>query len=76
MHVYRFPLLSVLFSPPIEMMYLDDRRVMMKWHIPLAEIISDFFDVLKEVSSGFASLEYEEIGYRPTELVKVGHFRT
>lgn len=54
------------------MNYMDDKRVQMKWEIPLAEIISDFFDILKEVSSGFATLEYEEIGFRPTEVVKVG----
>ena len=53
------------------MTYIDDKRVQMKWEIPLAEIISDFFDILKEVSSGFATLEYEEIGFRATEVVKV-----
>ncbi len=45
--------------------------MVLKWRLPLSEIISDFFDSLKEITSGFASLDYEEIGFVPSELVKL-----
>lgn len=48
-----------------------DEQVMLKFHIPLTEMIGDFFDVLKSSTSGYASVEYKVIGFRPTELVKV-----
>jgi GTP-binding protein LepA len=51
--------------------YLDPERVLMTFEVPLAEVIVDFYDLLKSRSQGYASLDYEEIGYRPGELVKL-----
>jgi GTP-binding protein LepA len=53
------------------MTYLDTERVEFDWEFPLAEIILDFFDRLKTISRGYASLDYELLGYRPSELVKL-----
>jgi GTP-binding protein LepA len=53
------------------MTYLDQERVEFDWEFPLAEIILDFFDKMKTVSRGYASLDYEMIGYRQSELVKL-----
>ncbi|KAJ3046875.1 Translation factor guf1 mitochondrial [Rhizophlyctis rosea] len=54
-----------------DMSYLDDERVIMKYTLPVAEILTDFYDQLKSRTSGYASFDYEEIGYRETDLVKV-----
>ncbi|MCD6417874.1 translation elongation factor 4 [bacterium] len=51
--------------------YVDPNRVMLKLHIPLAEIIFDFFDKLKTISRGYASLDYEFLEYRPADLIKL-----
>ncbi|WP_310652162.1 translation elongation factor 4 [Lactobacillus jensenii] len=51
--------------------YLDKYRVNVIYHIPLAEIIFDFFDDLKSSTKGYASLDYEIIGYRATDSVKI-----
>ena len=51
--------------------YLDPQRVLMTFEVPLAEVIVDFYDLLKSRSQGYASLDYEEIGYRAGELVKL-----
>jgi len=51
--------------------YLEDRRVMLEYDIPLAEIIYDFYDRLKTLSRGYASLDYDPIGYRAGDLVKL-----
>lgn len=51
--------------------YLDRYRVNVIYHIPLAEIIFDFFDDLKSSTKGYASLDYEIIGYRATDSVKI-----
>ena len=53
------------------MTYLDEKRVEMEYEMPLAEVLFDFYDRLKSYSRGYASFDYEVIGYRPTELVKV-----
>jgi GTP-binding protein LepA len=53
------------------MTYLDQERVEFDWEFPLAEIILDFFDRLKTISRGYASLDYEMLGYRPSDLVKL-----
>jgi GTP-binding protein LepA len=53
------------------MHYLGEDRVELRYHLPLAEIIFDFFDQLKSRSRGYASLDYEPIGYQPAALVKV-----
>jgi len=53
------------------MTYLDTMRVEFDWEFPLGEIILDFFDRLKTVSRGYASLDYEMLEYRASDLVKL-----
>jgi GTP-binding protein LepA len=53
------------------MEYLSEERVELRYLLPLAEIIFDFFDQLKSRTRGYASLDYEPSGYRPADLVKV-----
>ena len=55
----------------VDMQYLDARLVELHYEMPLNEIIYDFFDTLKAHTKGYASLDYEISGYRPSELVKV-----
>jgi GTP-binding protein LepA len=55
----------------VNMEYLDPRRVDMHFEMPLGELIIDFYDQLKSRSSGYASLDYSYIGYRPGDLVKL-----
>ncbi len=54
-----------------DMQYLDTNLVELHYQMPLNEIIYDFFDALKANTKGYASLDYELSGYRPSELVKV-----
>jgi GTP-binding protein LepA len=51
--------------------YLDPQRVVMRFELPLAELIVDFYDQLKSRTAGYASMDYEEAGYRPGRLVKL-----
>lgn len=51
--------------------YLSPERVMLVYEVPLAEIIIDFHDKLKSLSRGYASMDYEPIGYKTSDLVKV-----
>lgn len=51
--------------------YIDTERVVASFEMPLANMIIDFYDALKNVSSGYASMNYEFIGYREDDLVKV-----
>ena len=51
--------------------YLDVNRVMLVYHIPLSEIIYDYFDQLKSQTRGYASLDYELAGYQAAKLVKL-----
>lgn len=51
--------------------YLDDTRVNVKYFMPLSEIIFDFFDKLKSNTRGYASLDYDEAGYRQSDLVTI-----
>jgi len=53
------------------MEYIDENILRLDYHLPLNEIILDFYDKLKSISSGYASLDYEIIGYQSSELVKV-----
>lgn len=55
----------------VNMEYLDPKRVMLTFEIPLSEIISEFHDLLKSVTHGYASMDYELIGYRVSDLVKM-----
>ena len=55
----------------INMNYLDDTRTMISYDLPLAEIVIDFYDKLKSRTKGYASFEYEMIGYKESDLVKV-----
>ena len=55
----------------VTMNYLDDYRVNVIYNIPLSEIVFDFFDKLKSNTKGYASLDYEESGYRTSNLVKM-----
>ena len=54
-----------------DMQYLDNTRVVLHYHMPLNEIIYDFFDALKSRTKGYASLDYEMLGYQRSELVKL-----
>ncbi len=54
-----------------EMHYLSPERVEIRYHMPLGEIIFDFFDQLKSRTRGYASLDYESVGMNPSNLVKV-----
>jgi len=55
----------------INMEYIDTTRVNIHYELPLSEIVYDFFDKLKSYTKGYASFDYEIIGYRPSELVKM-----
>ena len=54
-----------------EMTYLDKTRVKIIYELPLAEIVYDFFDKLKSITKGYASFDYEIIGYKESNLVKI-----
>ncbi|XP_077984203.1 translation factor Guf1, mitochondrial-like [Glandiceps talaboti] len=54
-----------------EYTYIDDKRVLMKYKLPLNEIVVDFYDQLKSVTSGYASFDYEDAGYESADLVKM-----
>ncbi|MDR7072808.1 translation elongation factor 4 [Fictibacillus barbaricus] len=55
----------------LTMDYLENNRVNVLYEIPLSEIVYDFFDQLKSSTKGYASLDYELIGYKPSKLVKM-----
>ena len=55
----------------ISMEYIDDKRVNIHYEIPLSEIVYDFFDRLKSATKGYASFDYELIGYKESDLVKM-----
>lgn len=55
----------------IDMQYMDETRVSIVYEIPLSEIVYDFFDQLKSSTKGYASFDYELIGYKPSKLVKM-----
>jgi GTP-binding protein LepA len=54
-----------------DLQYLDKNRVILKFEMPLASIVVDFYDTLKSVTSGYASMNYEFIDYRESNLVKL-----
>ena len=53
------------------MEYIEETRAVLRYHLPLNEIIYDFFDALKSRSRGYASFDYEMLGYQQSELVKL-----
>jgi GTP-binding protein LepA len=55
----------------VDMSYLSEHRVQIRYDLPLAEIVLDFFDQLKSRTKGYASLDYEVLGMRPADLVKL-----
>ncbi|XP_022079630.1 translation factor Guf1, mitochondrial-like isoform X1 [Acanthaster planci] len=55
----------------VEYVYIDTKRVLLKYRLPLNEIVVDFFDQLKSVTSGYASFDYEDCGYQAADLVKL-----
>ncbi len=54
-----------------DMKYLDETRVNLHYELPLNEIVYDFFDALKSRTKGYASFDYEMLGYAPSKLVKL-----
>jgi len=54
-----------------EMTYLDEDRLILRYRMPLNEIVTDFYDKLKSLSAGYASFDYEEGGYQAGDLVKM-----
>ena len=55
----------------VDLHYLSPERVQLRYDLPLAEIVLDFYDQLKSRTAGYASLDYEQIGTRPSDLVKL-----
>jgi GTP-binding protein LepA len=55
----------------VNLEYLDPTRVLMRFELPLAELIVDYYDQLKTRTAGYASMDYEEIGYRAANLVRL-----
>ena len=53
------------------MQYLDEKRVEITYEMPLAEVLFEFYDRLKSISRGYASFDYDLIGFKPTDLVKI-----
>ena len=51
--------------------YLDSSRAMLRYELPFAEVLVDFYDKIKSMTSGYGSFNYEFIGYRPAKLVKL-----
>lgn len=54
-----------------DLTYLNEQRIILRYRLPLNEIATDFYDQLKSLSSGYASLDYEEAGYQVADLVKM-----
>ncbi|MBK8575835.1 MAG: elongation factor 4 [Elusimicrobia bacterium] len=55
----------------LDMKYLTPTRVVLKYEMPLAEVVVDFYDALKSISKGYASFDYEHAGYRPGDLLRM-----
>ena len=64
-------LLSARRGIQIKMDYLNETRVLMEYDIPMNEIVMDFYDKLKSITKGYASFDYEPIGFREGNLVKL-----
>ena len=55
----------------LDLAMIGSNRVLLKYKLPLSEVITDFFDRLKSLSQGYASFDYEECGYERTDIVKL-----
>jgi translation factor GUF1, mitochondrial len=55
----------------VDCTYIDDGRVLLKFKLPMAEILTNFYDALKSITKGYASFDHEEAGYFESDLVKV-----
>jgi len=55
----------------LELNYLDENRVIVRYKLPLNEVVTDFYDKLKSLTSGYASFDYEMAGYSASDLVKL-----
>ncbi|HHO42137.1 MAG TPA: elongation factor 4, partial [Epsilonproteobacteria bacterium] len=64
-------LLSERRGIQVKMDYLNETRVLLEYDIPMNEIVMDFYDKLKSMTKGYASFDYEPIGFRPGRLVKL-----
>jgi GTP-binding protein LepA len=51
--------------------YIDEKRVILHYEMPMASILTDFYDKIKSVSSGYASINYEYLDYRPAKVVRL-----
>jgi GTP-binding protein LepA len=56
------------------MEYLDETRIVRHYHLPMGEIIIDFYDRLKSTTKGYATMNYDFKGYEPADLVKLDMF--
>ncbi|HIO95867.1 MAG TPA: elongation factor 4, partial [Campylobacterales bacterium] len=55
----------------IKMDYINSERVLLEYDVPMNEIVLDFYDKLKSTTKGYASFDYEPIGFRPGDLIKL-----
>jgi len=55
----------------LELSYISDTRVLIRYRLPLSEMITDFFDEIKSISAGYVSLDYEDGGYEKAPLCKL-----
>lgn len=55
----------------IEYSFLDEQRALLKYRLPLREVVTDFYNELKSLTSGYASFDYEDAGYQASDLVKL-----
>jgi GTP-binding protein LepA len=62
---------STMFGRLINTTFLDEQRVLLQYQIPLSSILTDFYDKIKNISSGYASYNYEVKGYEPCDVVKL-----
>ncbi|XP_078602240.1 translation factor Guf1, mitochondrial-like [Branchiostoma floridae x Branchiostoma japonicum] len=66
-----FSLCEAKRGEQVDFTYIDASRVLLKYKLPLNEIVVDFYDLLKSITSGYASFDYEDHSYEPSDLVKL-----